>query len=635
MHCADRRFKLRERQGKPHAPGISLLRVVIPVLVLIFILGGWVITAEAQTAATLAVSSPQTLYFPEISVEFKLTDSAGHPIRNLDPSQLTVVEDGVELPVSSVAEIYRGIHFVLAVNGDREMDLRDAGGISRYQRISDSLQGWASGWRFKGDDSWSLMTNSGLEVEDAADAVSWMTGLDAYQPNFRQLEPELTSLQEAIQMLQRDEVSFGVDKAILYLTPPPKPDQIAGVNALAGQARQAGIQVNVWMVGEAYYLTNDQGGSLIEMAAGTGGNFFHYTGSETFPDLDGILYDLGYAAELVYQSALRETGSYPLAVRAELAELEVSGESLPFYVDIQAPNPMLLAPPVSIPREAVKDDGADTISFTPAQVELQILVEYPDGHPRDLTASRLLVDGSVMDVNTSAPFDQFTWDLTDLTEPGEHTIQVEIEDELGFVASTLLTPVQIEIIESGNSGRLSFQEVGLIVSGVVAGTGMVILGVWLFRRFWRDNQPRWQRKRPETGTDKEAEITGDGIRDNRTFAILLPIDSFDVPGKDTGLVVDKLRTTIGRDPQQADLVIDSSSVSPVQAELSLEEDGFWIRHIGTHGRTTWLNYQPVGPDRVQVKPGDLLHFGDSGFRFTMGVEGPEGKISISRYEPFK
>ena len=104
------------------------------------------------------------------------------------------------------------------------------------------------------------MTNEGLGIADASEAVSWITALDAYQPNLRQLEPGLTSLQEAIQMLQQAEATFGVDKALLYLTPPPTPDQITGVNTLAEQARQAGIQVNVWMVGEAYYLTNDQAG---------------------------------------------------------------------------------------------------------------------------------------------------------------------------------------------------------------------------------------------------------------------------------------------------------------------------------------------------------------------------------------
>jgi hypothetical protein len=631
MHRAERRLKQNDRQGHLDVPGVSLSRAVLTLLLL---LGIWVMPVAGQAAANLAISSPQTGAFPEISVEFKLTDSTGHPIRELDPSQLTIIENENELPVTSISEIYRGIHFVLVINGDREMDLRDASGISRYQKMTDVLQSWVAGRHFSGDDSWSLMTNEGLGVGDASNAVTWMTALDVYQPNLRQLEPDLTSLQEAIQMLQRADAAFGVDKALLYLTPPPTPDQIAGVNTLAEQSRQAGIQVNVWMVGEAYYLTNDQGGSLIEMAASTGGQFFHYSGVETLPDLTGTLSDLGYASELTYESGLRATGSYPLVIRAALSDLEITGESLPFYITIQPPNPMLLAPPASISREAVAGEGSDTASFSPSQVDLQILVEYPDGHPRELTASRLLVDGSVVDVNVSAPFDVFSWDISGLTETGEHTIQVEVEDSLGLRAATLLTPVQIEIIEPGLYGQLSLQQIGLVVSGIIAGAGLVLLGVWLFRKFWRVNQPWWQNRRQAalSGKGKSASEEMDG--EEQRYALLLPLDSFNEPGEGNGLAVNQPRVLIGNDPQQVDLVLSSPGVDPIQAELSLEEDGFWLRHLGSPSRSTWLNYQPIGTEPVRVKPGDLLHFGELGFRFTMEVNEPDKKISISRYEPF-
>ena len=631
MQHANRHLKQNDRQGHFDVPGVSLSRLTLTLLLL---LGVWVLPVSGQAAATLTVSSPQTSAFPEIAVEFKLTDSTGHPIRGLDPSQLTIIENHNELPVTSISEVYRGIHFSLVINGDREMDLRDANGISRYQKITDALQSWVAGRHFSGEDSWSLMTNEGLGVGDASDAVTWMTALDAYQPNLRQLEPSLTSLQEAIQMLQKANTAFGVDKALLYLTPPPTPDQIAGVNTLAEQARQAGIQVNVWMVGEAYYLTNDQGGSLIEMAATTGGQFFHYTGAETLPDLTGALSDLGYAAGLTYESGLRTTGSYPLVIRAALADLEITGESLPFYVAIEPPNPILLAPPATISREAVTGKGSDIASFSPSQVGLQILVEYPDGHPRELTASRLLVDGSVMDVNASAPFDVFSWDISELTEPGEHTIQVEVEDSLGLSASTLLTPVQIQITETGNNGHLSLQQIGLVVSGLIAGAGLVLLGVWLFRKFWRVNQPRWQSRRQAASSGKGKSASEEMGGEEQRYAILLPLDSFNEPGEEDGLVVNKPRVLIGSDPQQADLVLSSPGVDPVQAELTLGEDGFWLRHLGSPNWSTWLNYQPIGKDRVQVKSGDLLHFGESGFRFTMEVDEPDKKISISRYEPF-
>jgi hypothetical protein len=632
MQRADRRLKQNDRQGQPAVPGVSLSRTALTLVVLLGVV--WAVPVAGQAAATLAVSTPQINAFPELSVEFKLTDSTGHPIRELDVSQLTVIENEKELPVTSLSEAYRGIYFSLVINGGREMDLRDASGISRYRKMTDALQSWAAGRHFSGEDSWSLMTNEGLVIEDASNAVAWMTGLDSYQPNLRQLEPDLISLQEAIQMLEQAAPVFGVDKAILYLTPPPTPDQISGVNTLAEQARLAGIQVNVWMVGEAYYLTNDQGGSLIEMAASTGGEFFHYTGVETLPDLTGTLGDLGYAARLTYESELRATGSYPLMVRAILGDMEITGESLPFYVAVQPPNPMLLAPPVSISREALIGEGTEDVTYSPSQVDLQILIEYPDGHPRDLVASRLLVDGSVTDVNVAAPFDVFSWDISELTETGEHTIQVEVEDSLGLSAATLLTPIRIEIIEPGFAGRVSLQQIGLLVSGVVAGAGLVLLGVWVFRKFWSVNQPRWQNRRQAAGSMKANSASEEADRVEKRYAVLVPLESFNEPGDENLLVVQKTQVLIGSDPQQADLVISSPDVEAIQAELTLDAEGFWLRHLGSMAQTTWLNYRPVGAERVQVRPGDLLHFGESGFRFTMEDDEPENKVSISRYEPF-
>lgn len=632
MQRTDANVTQDNRQGQPDAPGISFFRwVLLGVMLLGFAFGTYG-PAAGQAAATLTVDAPQTVAFPEMVVEFKLTDSTGRPIRSIEAAQLTVIENDQELPVATLSEIYRGVYFALVINGDREMDLRDAAGLSRYEKLADALQTWAAGWHFSGEDAWALMTNEGAGIEVASNAAAWMTALDAYQPNFRQLEPDLMGLEEALQMLQKAGASFGVGKSVLYITPPPAPDQIAGVTALTEQARQSGIQVNVWMVGEALYLANDQGGALIELAASTGGQFFHYTGAETIPDLTGALTDLGYAAQLTYTSALRAPGTYSLAIRAALPELDVTGEAQPFYLNILPPNPILLAPPVSIVREPVPSiEEDDPGGFTPAKAALQILIEFPDGRPRALAASRLLVDGSVAAVNTQAPFDSFTWDLTELTESGEHTIQVEVEDMLGLSAATLLTPVQIEILEPEATARFSLQQIALIAAGGVAGAGLVLLAAWLVRKFWRANQPRCASHRLEAAAAARPPAPPKG--EERRYATLLPLDSVLEPGEDVGLPITRSRVLVGSDPRQADLHLDAPGVDPIQAELTREEGGFWLRHLGLHN-PTWRNYKEVGPERVPLKAGDILHFGDCGFRFTINDDTASSKITVTRFEPF-
>ena len=48
---------------------------------------------------------------------------------------------------------------------------------------------------------------------------------------------------------------------------------------------------------------------------------------------------------------------------------------------------------------------------------LEIIVEFPDGHPRPLVRTTLYVDGQIAAENTAEPFNAFTWDLTATRRP--------------------------------------------------------------------------------------------------------------------------------------------------------------------------------------------------------------------------
>ena len=77
----------------------------------------------------------------------------------------------------------------------------------------------------------------------------------------------------------------------------------------------------------------------------------------------------------------------------------------------QPPNPILVAPPLQIKRQPSPDDPYNQEALLPAKQTIEILVEFPDGHVRELKRTALLVDGQMVDENTSEPFESFTWDL--------------------------------------------------------------------------------------------------------------------------------------------------------------------------------------------------------------------------------
>mgnify|MGYP000319809720 CR=1 FL=1 len=91
------------------------------------------------------------------------------------------------------------------------------------------------------------------------------------------------------------------------------------------------------MVGDAFYLANDQGRVLVDLAASTGGQFFNYTGSEAIPNPGDLLASLGTVQTLSYTSAIAETGTHALELTLTLGEITATGESQPFYLEVLPP----------------------------------------------------------------------------------------------------------------------------------------------------------------------------------------------------------------------------------------------------------------------------------------------------------
>ena len=622
-----------DRQGQLLASGVflSLRRMAFWLfLVLLLLTAVWPSSgATAQPAATLAVEMPDLATFPIVEFKFKVEDANNQPLGGFDADQVQVIENGETVSVSDLIEEYRGVHFALAINGNREMDLRDGSGVSRYEKLSAALMQWARGRTLRGEDAWSIFTNQGALVEQATTAEIWLDELEEYQPNFRLLEPELAGLQMAIQAMMNEAVDFGVDQAILYITPPLLPEQITTLNGLTQQARNQGVRVDVWMVGDGYYLNNDQGGALVALAANTGGEFIQFTGPEGIPNLADLHAALGRVESVTYTSKLHETGTFNLGVSVDLGGIIAEGESQPFHFEVLPPNPMLLSPPVLIERSWEGTEEARKLM--PDSQEIAILVQFPDGHSRPLESSRLRVDGVVMDINATEPYDTFAWDLSDYEEDGQHFIQVEIEDQLGLVAETIAIPVDVQIIRPVIEPGFNWPKAGGIAAGGVAGVSLLLLVYWLVRRAIKMNKEGHPVEVVEVEDDLRARPL---IAADRTpLAYLVPGQSL-LGLEDPGSIA----ITWGDFVLPDDLPEESSYLTgeawPAKQVWFNQQNGrFWLH--SAHGPSNvWLNDQPVEMDPLEIRPGDLIYFGEMGFRFTIKMDEPSRKASVDKYEPF-
>jgi hypothetical protein len=615
----------KKYQGKSSSPGISHILVMLIVLLTLI---KTTQPGNAQWDESLLVQSPDTSLFPIITVPFKLPISQSELNADLQPSQLMVYEDGNPFAPESLDKVRSGIHFTLVLNPARQLDIRDTNGVSPYEKLRDVLLDWSQTRTSFSADRWTLVSDAGVEINSSSDRALWGNALKAYQPNFRMLEPDLSSLQTAIALASERVVPFGVDKSIIYITPAPSPSQIEAIEALSLDAQSAGIQVNVWLVDDSYFLTNAQGSVLINLAGKTGGNLFNFTGTEAIPDPETYLANLGFYYKIAYQSEIRETGTYPLRVVLTMPEGEISGGSAPFYIEVTPPNPILLSPPAVITRAQSKGEGTE---LSPTNQSIEIMVEFPDCRPRPIVASRLYVDGEVVDERNSPPFDEFNWDLSTLTEVGEHSIQVEVEDSLGFSAMTMLTPVQLEVFLPEPEMGITSKQTAFLVLGLVVFLLLAIFLPRIIRKYWKENQVKGFLP---AKFRKESSPTADLLKSvkesDQVVATLIPLKNFS--GDLDGILdLSRSRVYVGKDTKKADLLIDDKSIDDAHALLHHDGSNFWLNDLDSRFGT-WVNYERISRQPVRIQAGDILHFGNCGFRFTI-INADKPQVTVSKYEP--
>ena len=611
---------MKNRQGELFPPGDFLRRLwgMLIVLAVLLLLGAMVLPVSAQVDGVILVQPPEITHFPQVDVAFKLPALTEDQVFDLQIAQLTAIENGKMVTVSSVSQERKGVHFTLAIIGGYDLAVRDVNGVSVYEGLSAELQDWAVSRDFDPYDAWSLITHEGATVRNQSSPEEWIAALEAYQPNFRTMMPDFSILETAFSLAQERVVPFGVEKALLLITLPPAPEQIGAINTLAAEAISAGVEVNIWMVGDAYFLTNDQGQSLVNLAARTGGQFFHYDGIDILPDPESYLDSLGSVYHLNYSSAIRQTGDYRLEILADLGDVRFSGESGLFHVEVAPPQPILVSPPAIITRNAKAETAGSLNAYSHGQQAINFLVTFPDGRPRDIVASRLYVNDILRDERLEPPFDELIWDLTGIIETGKYVIQVEVEDTLGLTARTNQMPVQVNLLQLELEKQLSSQQMGWILIALLLFGAMFLFLIWLFRRWWQSkNALRVRAFLSELFSQRDETNNSEAGQMQEILAYLIPAGVIDDGWRASVLPISQDQTVIGSDPDHATLLIKQKTVAGVHAQILYRENNFTVRHLnGNSG--TWVNYKRVNHTPVEITTGDLLHFGNASFRFTIG-----------------
>lgn len=626
------------------------MRKLLPLLLSLGLIFSTVPRAQAQTNSAVAIlHNADASGFPTVSAYLDVFDAQKIFASGLKPEAVTVIENGQPLPVDSLNEIAIPLQLVVSVNQGLPLDARNANGISRFERVAQVLAQWAQSRPADLPDDLSLVSQAG-PVINHANAADFVVGLGGFRPDMRAAKANLQSLVTALDVVSAQTPRIGMKRAVLFITPQMEDPALASsLEPIIQRAVENDIRVFVWYVDANTTFTTTSAAVFNNLAIQTGGSMFQYSGEERFPDPEAYFSALRRIYMLGYTSRINTSGEHVVSVKVDAPFGVINSNEQNFNLTIEPPNPFMVAPALQITRQAPADDPFNTELLLPETQEIEIIVEFPDKHPRPLARTTLYVDGVIVDENTADPFDVFTWDLTVYSTSGEHQVKVEAVDVLGLSKTSLPVPVTVTVVKppSGFSAFLAKYRTAITFGSIIL-AGLVLFFILLSgrvriptlrrlreeRRAQNDplTQPiktltkdpvpasapvktqkrRAQPKKTETDKKSGEEAGASLVRLNPDgqFATAAPIP------------LSEKEIVFGTDPVQCTHILDDPSVSPVHARIRLTDDGGYLLQDNNSVAGTWVNYEPVQRDGYRLAHGDMVNFGQLTYRFMLKTPPP-------------
>jgi FHA domain len=588
--------------------------------------------AAAQGTLTAVISPPDASAFPTLSTLLDVRDATGQFVTGLTTQDVTALEDGQSIPLDSLQETNPGVQLVVAVDPSPALGLRDAKGLSRYDKVKQAITVWAKSLPAGSADDLSLVASGGsLLVHRKVD--EWLRNFTGYTPDSHKGVASLQALNLALDTLAAEPSQPGTQKAILFISPHLTPDTFDGVDSVIQRASAGRVRIFVWLVDSGAFFTGAGAQALQRLATETGGQFFMYSGIETLPDLETYLSNLRHVYAASYTSHIFQSGQHTLALQVKTGGEQAVSAPQTFEVTVEPPSAVLLSPPLQIVRRTDPKDQYNLKTLTPTSQALEALVEFPDKHPRRIVRTTLYVDGKPVAANTAEPFDKFTWDLSSYQTSGTHQVAVEIEDTLGLKQLSLPVPVDVQVVQpaSGFPGFLDRNRPAVTISAVVLAGIVLLLAVIIGGRLRLPSSRRRKVRKAETDpvtqpvlvqTEKPRQTRPSPLSWLRARPVIAPAylakitpDGQPIPGAPIALTARE--ATFGTDPVQATNVLDDPSIAPLHCRIRQDERGNFTIYDQNSVSGTWVNFEPVGREGRRLAHSDIVNIGMLSFRFVL------------------
>ncbi len=460
---------------------------------------------RAQTTLVTAVATPiaaltaiDASAFPAVQAFAQVSDAAGLPVAGLPASAFTLTENGQPAVDFQASEADVGVQVVFAIDSGAVFKGRDANGVTRLAYIQQALADFAINkpWMQTGIDDVTVTASESPVVEHSNDGRAVASAVAGYQSTFTGVADPFTLVNSALDFASDATRRPGMRRFVVFISGGLQNPNVQGpVADVASRAKSVGVPIYTVYVGPVGAGNTLPAQNLKKLADATGGQALILETPQSLTPLFQAIAAQGRQYQLSYRSALAVTGQNKLVLVVKLPNgASVTSNEAAFPLRVEAPHVTLGSLPPSLVRVA-PSAGAAPAAASPAEYDVPLTIDFPDGHARVLKLVQLLVDGQVVATqsNTST-VTSLVWPLTSYAADAPHHLQARVIDELGLAAESALVDVSVSLQVPAGLAPLAVPPAAAAVANAnwpllaLAGGGVLLVvgavvggGAWLVR----------------------------------------------------------------------------------------------------------------------------------------------------------
>ncbi len=620
---------------------------ILSLITLALVMSIYLIPASAQGAIqSLHISSIDISGFPAVKFMLQAIDSNNQPLAGLTAQAISVSENGTPVQFSMNPSPV-GVRVIFLIGAGLGFDATGATGKSRISEMKTAIADYLS--QMNASNSVSILAEVGdITKGDTTNLISDFTSsatdlqnrLDGYQSVETVSSSGYAGILDALSRLKQQ--TDGKKAFIIFLSDGIQNEKLPGdiYNSVINQLSQPGhptIYTLLFRSGDDGY-----GARLNELARLGGGNYKIYSSQEI---TKAIYQSMGVWRSqylITYRSASSSTGNRQIVVttasNSSPASLTYSISLQPAQISIQEPtaNSTIIR---NTNSSATNQTGTVT-DFSP----LKVKVEWPDGHPRQITSISIVVNNLTQGSISNPTLDSLglvnvPWDLRTYTKVGQNPVSVQAHetDELGLSSDSDSVPLIILIPPEASQPAICKVLPNSLCSAVVfispfvnfLALGVALIALALVIVF---------RKKIVSGGAQIVESVGGFVeRLTKPRIVSTPKAYLKVlKGADLDRTIFEIygKTPIGRSRRDAELVFHENEEDSVISRLHctiLDEDNFLTIRDEDSQWGTFLNGNKLTAlEPVELHDGDLIELGQverGGIKFSFSLANPSGEIS--------